>query len=64
MEHAKLVKDIDSFPVVVVEQKCDLEAERVVTKEEGQQLAASLRAPFVSASAKNGTNIFEAFDRV
>ena len=42
---------------VLVGNKCDLESERVVPTEEGQQLAASLGIPFLETSAKTNPNI-------
>ena len=42
---------------VLVGNKCDLESERVVPTEEGQQLAASLGIPFLETSAKTNHNI-------
>ena len=41
--------------------KCDLEEERMVTKEKGQKLAASCRGKFYETSAKTGVNVKEAF---
>ena len=42
---------------VLIGNKCDLESERVIPTEEGQQLAASLGIPFLETSAKTNHNI-------
>ena len=43
--------------LVLLGNKCDLEEERVVTKEEGEDLAASYNLPFFESSAKANINI-------
>lgn len=44
--------------------KCDLEDQRVVTYEEGQQVADKLGIPFCETSAKTGTRVKEAFEKL
>ena len=57
-----MVKDsVDCVPIVLVGNKCDLEDERVVAKEEGLALAASWGCPFFEASAKDKVNDKEVF---
>ena len=52
------LKQIESLvPVVVIGNKCDLEAERVVSPEQGFRFAASLGASFFETSPKFGINI-------
>eukprot|EP00003_Mantamonas_plastica_P019581 TRINITY_DN318_c0_g1_i10.p1 TRINITY_DN318_c0_g1~~TRINITY_DN318_c0_g1_i10.p1 ORF type:complete len:1313 (-),score=487.63 TRINITY_DN318_c0_g1_i10:725-4663(-) len=54
------VKDVDNVPMMVVGNKCDLEEDRQVTKEEGQDLADSIQAVgFMETSAKHRINIEE-----
>ncbi|KZT58132.1 ras-domain-containing protein [Calocera cornea HHB12733] len=55
------VKDADTFPVVIVANKCDLEYERQVGAHEGRDLARHLGAQFVESSAKQRINVDEAF---
>ncbi|WPH04558.1 Hypothetical protein R9X50_00745000 [Acrodontium crateriforme] len=55
------VKDKDYFPIIVVGNKCDLEGERQVSTEEGQQLARSFGCKFIETSAKSRTNVDNAF---
>ncbi|KAF2716019.1 ras-domain-containing protein [Polychaeton citri CBS 116435] len=55
------VKDKDYFPIIVVGNKCDLEAERQVSTEEGKQLARSFGCKFIETSAKSRTNVDAAF---
>ncbi|CAG9936986.1 hypothetical protein V2G26_006497 [Clonostachys chloroleuca] len=55
------VKDKDSFPMVVVGNKCDLEGEREVTRQEGEALARSFGCKFIETSAKSRLNVEKAF---
>lgn len=55
------VKDADKVPMVVVGNKCDLEQERQVTTQEGQDLSKNWGVPFFETSAKNRINVEEAF---
>ncbi|OJA16402.1 hypothetical protein AZE42_05509 [Rhizopogon vesiculosus] len=53
------VKDQDSFPVIVVANKCDLEYER-----QGRDLAKHFRCKFIETSAKQRINVDEAFSNL
>ncbi|XP_041353869.1 ras-related protein R-Ras2-like [Gigantopelta aegis] len=55
------VKDRDEFPMVLVANKSDLEHQRVVNQEAGLELARRLKIKLVEASAKNKTNVDQAF---
>ncbi|KAI1853956.1 hypothetical protein JX265_003721 [Neoarthrinium moseri] len=55
------VKDKDYFPMVVVGNKCDLENEREVTRQEGEALAKSFGCKFIETSAKSRINVDKAF---
>ncbi|KZV91444.1 24 kDa ras-like protein [Exidia glandulosa HHB12029] len=55
------VNDKDSFPVVVVANKCDLEYERQVGMNEGRDLAKRFNCRFIETSAKQRINVDEAF---
>ncbi|KAH6996147.1 ras-like protein [Ilyonectria robusta] len=55
------VKDKDYFPMVVVGNKCDLENEREVTRQEGEALARSFGCKFIETSAKSRINVDKAF---
>ncbi|KAL0572740.1 RAS1 protein [Marasmius crinis-equi] len=55
------VKDQDTFPVVVVANKCDLEYERQVGMNEGRDLAKHFGCKFIETSAKQRINVDEAF---
>lgn len=67
-EHVKQisrVRDIDtinSVPVVLLGNKCDLDEYRQVSKEEGKAFAQSMGAAFFEGSAKNFLNVAESFD--
>lgn len=55
------VKDSDDVPVIVIGNKCDLEAERQVSYEEGLALAEQFNCKFLETSAKQRINVEEAF---
>lgn len=46
------VKDRDEFPMILIGNKADLDHQRQVTQEEGQQLARQLKVTYMEASAK------------
>lgn len=50
-------------PMVMVGNKCDLEEERVVSREQGQSQAKSFGCSFLEASAKNKINVNEVSSR-
>ena len=45
------------FPVILVGNKCDLEDERKVQKEEGEKIAKEYNVKFYEASNKDGINV-------
>jgi len=55
------VKDIDFFPVIVVANKSDLDDKRQVPTSEGRAIADHFGVQFVETSAKERTNVEEAF---
>ena len=61
----KWIKDIidakgKDFPIVLLGNKCDMETERQVTKDEGEKLAQKYNLSFFETSNKTGKNIEEA----
>uniref|UniRef100_A0AAY4EKM1 Ras-related protein Rap-1b n=1 Tax=Denticeps clupeoides TaxID=299321 RepID=A0AAY4EKM1_9TELE len=57
------VKDTDDVPMILVGNKCDLEDERVVGKEQGQNLARQWNScAFLESSAKSKINVNEVND--
>ncbi|RXM36514.1 Nuclear pore complex protein Nup107 [Acipenser ruthenus] len=59
------VKDTDDVPMILVGNKCDLEDERVVGKEQGQNLARQWNScAFLESSAKSKINVNEFCTRV
>ena len=54
-------KASEDVSTILVGNKSDLQAERLISKEEGEDLASEYKALFMETSAKNGTNIKEAF---
>ncbi|XP_061869681.1 ras-related protein Rap-1A isoform X1 [Colius striatus] len=56
------VKDTEDVPMILVGNKCDLEEERVVGKEQGQNLARQwCNCAFLESSAKSKINVNEIF---
>ncbi|KAL4222915.1 hypothetical protein ACF0H5_018955 [Mactra antiquata] len=47
------VKDKDAYPMILVANKIDLVRQRKVSEEQGRQLAAHLRLPYIETSAKD-----------
>lgn len=56
------VKDTDEVPMILVGNKCDLEDERVVGKDQGQGLAHQWGSAFLETSAKAKINVNEIFN--
>jgi Ras-related protein Rab-7A len=54
-------KEPETFPFVVIANKIDAEAERKVSRQEGEEWAKTNNYMFFEVSAKDGTNIVEAF---
>lgn len=61
--HEQLLRsmDKDDVPLVLCGNKCDLEEERGVSKQEGESLAEQFNAKFFEASAKARINVDECF---
>jgi Ras-related protein Rap-1A len=56
------VKDTDSVPMVLAGNKCDLEEERVVSKDQGEKLAVTFgNCAFLEVSAKMKINVSDIF---
>ncbi|KAJ1347618.1 DNA-binding transcription factor rap1 [Parelaphostrongylus tenuis] len=55
------VKDSDEVPMILVGNKCDLEDERVVGKDQGQNLARQFGSTYLETSAKSKINVNEIF---
>lgn len=53
------VKDAEDVPIILVGNKCDLEDERVVGKDQGQNLARQWSCVFMETSAKAKVNVGE-----
>jgi len=60
-DHILRVKDADKVPFVLVGNKCDLENEREVSKEKGEEFAKAIHCKFMESSAKTKLNVTEAF---
>ncbi|KAJ3056242.1 Ras GTPase [Rhizophlyctis rosea] len=55
------VKDRDSFPIVLVGNKCDLDHDRAVGVNEGKEMAKRFGCRFLETSARMRVNVDEAF---
>jgi len=58
------VKERDDVPLVVMANKCDLEATRAISTAEGKQFAKGINAPFFETSAKTRFNVDEAYEEL
>lgn len=62
--HRELLRTKNSttnVPCVICGNKCDLEERRIISKAEGEELAAKLKCKFFETSALRNTNIHETF---
>jgi len=50
--------------IVLIGNKCDKGQLRMVSKEEGEELAREIQAPFFETSAKTNVNVEEAFHKM
>ena len=50
--------------IVVIGNKCDLEDQRQITKEQGEEKSAKLEVAFLETSALSGENLDKAFDKM
>ncbi|KAJ8315109.1 hypothetical protein KUTeg_007259 [Tegillarca granosa] len=55
------VKDRDEFPMILVANKADLDHQRMISREEGNELADQLGISYIEASAKVRLNVDQAF---
>jgi len=55
------MKKSEEIPIVIVGNRCDVEQEREVYKEEGKEYAQKYNVSFIETSAKLGINVKHAF---
>ena len=58
------VKETRDAPIILVGNKCDLDSERVVSKDQGQYLAQQFKCPFLETSAKDKINVTDIFHKL
>lgn len=63
-ERVLKVKDKDSYPMILLGNKCDLSKDRVISIEDGQTLALKFGIPFKECSARSRINIDESFEEI
>ncbi|KAM0811244.1 hypothetical protein AB5N19_11600 [Seiridium cardinale] len=61
MHQVKNFQPDATLPIILVANKCDITTHRAVSKQEGEALARELGVGFTETSAKEGTNVEEAF---
>eukprot|EP00736_Rhodelphis_marinus_P008771 Rmarinus@m.24981 len=58
-------KDTDEVPMIIVGNKCDLEDERQVTSDTGEEFAKQFKfCKFIETSARSGKNVTELFNEL
>ncbi|KAJ6232338.1 ras-like protein [Anaeramoeba flamelloides] len=61
-EEVKMMQEYSDYvSIILVGNKCDLENERQISREEGQDLAKTFNCPFFETSAKDRINVDESF---
>jgi Ras-related protein Rap-1B len=55
------VKDKDEVPMILVGNKCDLQDQRVITTDQGEDLSRKFSCAFLEASAKTRVNVEQIF---
>ncbi|KAJ5069155.1 ras-like protein [Anaeramoeba ignava] len=63
-ENLKVAKRTDKIPIVTVGNKSDLEDERLINQEEGEELASKYNSVYIETSAKTGANVQAAFEEL
>ena len=51
----------ESFPFMVLGNKCDMEEERTTSKEEAEEFCQGINVNFLETSAKDNVNVEAAF---
>ena len=57
-------KFANNLPIIIVGNKSDLEGERQVSREEGEDFAKKINCNFYEVSAKTGYNVATVFDEI
>jgi small GTP-binding protein len=55
------VKDTDKVPLILVGNKCDLNEQRIISVDQGRELAQKWNCEFMEASAKKKINVDQIF---
>ncbi|KAJ5067752.1 ras-like protein [Anaeramoeba ignava] len=58
------IKEYCYTPVITVGNKADLENERRITYQQGQELSSSFKSKFMETSAKTGMNVPQCFEEL
>jgi GTPase KRas protein len=64
VERILKMKDKDSFPMILIGNKCDLEMERVVSIDEAKNYSKDIGIPYIETSAKTRSNVDESFHQL
>lgn len=57
-------KNAETVPMVLLGNKVDLECDRVISSEQGEELSTRFKCPFFETSAKTNVNVTEAYHQV
>ncbi|KAJ3432497.1 ras-like protein [Anaeramoeba flamelloides] len=63
-ESLLMVKDKETFPMVIIGNKCDLDEEREVQESEATKFCEDIQVPFFETSALKNINIYQAFQEL
>ena len=65
-EWIEIIREIkpNDFPIILIGNKCDLESERKIPKEEGEKEARNNGFPFFETSCKENVNIDETINAI
>jgi Ras-related protein Rap-1A/Ras-related protein Rap-1B len=55
------VKDTEDVPMVLVGNKCDLQDQRAISRDQGEGLSKKFNCAFIEASAKSKINVENVF---
>ncbi|KAJ3435691.1 ras-like protein [Anaeramoeba flamelloides] len=62
-DRIKKIKET-SVPILIVGNKSDLTSERLISREDAEEVAKKISSPYLETSAKTGENVTESFEKL